>query len=279
MQISIFDYKIIKPFEIFGLTSNFLIVHIDTIIYSWIAMLILLVLSLIGKYSLKRKNSLFMVAFENIIDFFVNIFEESFDKFNFNYFSFVVSIFFFTLFCCLVGLIPFLDESTKDLNTTFALGLTSFCYVQYHKIKVHGMVMYLKEFLHPFFLLAPINIVGELAKVASMSFRLFGNILGGGVILTMMIEFVGIYKASFVLYAGIILLLSLILKKTNTIQSKILNKLVDLGVATLFLLCWAQIFFGIFEGIIQSFVITMLTITYLSMGIKKDNGSLKEKSS
>ena len=197
MKIAIFEYTIIKPFRALGLTGSFWNIHIDTLIYSWVAMLIIFSLVILGRAFLKKNPNLVSMGFEKVIGFFMDLCEESFKKFNYYYFAFVSTLFFFTLFCCLVGILPFLDESTKDLNTTLALGLTSFCYVQYQKIKIHGLLGYLKEFTHPFFLLAPVNIVGELAKIASMSFRLFGNILGGGVIFTMLVEFLGEYKMFF----------------------------------------------------------------------------------
>ena len=268
MKIAIFEYEKIYPLQKLGLTGDFWIMHIDTLVYTWYAMLVLLIVALIGRFFLlKREHSTVALAYEKLIGFFMNLCTESFNSFNLNYFIFVTSLFFFTLFCCLIGLIPFLDESTKDLNTTFALGLTSFMYVQYQKIKVHGLMGYLSEFAQPFFLLAPINLVGELAKIASMSFRLFGNILGGSIIFTMLIQLVDIYKVYFLSYVAITLLLALLLEKVPFItRYSGVTKVVRATIFIMFLLTWAQMFFGIFHGLIQSFVITMLTVTYFAMG-------------
>lgn len=274
MNLEIFDNPIIKPLAIFGLTGNFWSISYWTVIHTWVGMLILFALALVGRFFIKREGSLVGATFEYLVGMLVDLCKESFKPFNFYYFAFVASIFLFTLFSCLVGLIPFLDEATKDLNTTLALGSISFFYVQWQKICVHGFFGYCKEFAEPFALLAPINIIGELAKIASMSFRLFGNILGGGVIYLILLEFIGSVKAYFLVYTIFVLMLMLVFwifglyKKDVPHFKKILNFLIF----CLFLMAWVHMFFGVFEGLIQSFVITMLTITYLSMGTQVEEG-------
>ncbi len=270
MNISIFDYVATKPFQIFGLTGKFWIVHMDTLLYTWAAMAGLFFLAIAGRRVLQRKNSLSLLSltYERVIVFFLDLCKESFGSINYNYFYFITSLFLFTFSCCLIALVPFLDESTKDLNTTLAISLISFCYVQYQKIKVLGFGSYCKEFVTPFFLLAPINIVGEVAKIASMSFRLFGNILGGGIIFSMVVQLVNGYNYIFLIFMGVVLFLQCAGKyfkfiAEHQISMVFINRLTFI----LFLLVWAQIFFGIFEGLIQSFVLTMLTITYLATGI------------
>ena len=163
MRISIFEYVTKQPFQIFGLTGKFWTVHLDTLVYTWAAMAGLFFLALAGRRILQRKNSLSLLslAYERSVVFFLDLCKESFGTINYNYFYFVTALFLFTFSCCLIALVPFFDESTKDLNTTLAISLISFCYVQYQKIKFLGIGEYCREFITPFFLLAPINIVGE----------------------------------------------------------------------------------------------------------------------
>ena len=82
-------------------------------------------------------------------------------------------------------------------------------------------------YTEPFFVMAPLNIITEIANVVSLSFRLFGNILGGAIIV-MVISFLTRYV---ILPVGL------------------------------------NIFFGIFVGTIQAFVFTMLSMTYLAVAI------------
>jgi F-type H+-transporting ATPase subunit a len=272
MNLELFDVHVIRPFSFLGLTGDFWAVTYWTIIYTWVGMFMLFSAALIGRRFMNSERGLIYASFERMILVFIDLCTDSFKAFNFDYFAFIVTLFFFTLFSCLVGLIPFLDEATKDLNTTLAIGTISFMYVQIQKIKVHGFGGFCKEFIEPFALLAPVNIIGELAKICSMSFRLFGNILGGGVIYLILLEFIGTVKHIFLGYVAIVLLLALLffyLKKHifGTGMYKILNVLIGI----MFLLTWIQIFFGIFEGLIQAFVITMLTTTYLAIAVHTED--------
>lgn len=272
MSFDIFHHSIvIKPFESFGLTGKFWEIYLDTVIYTWIGMACLLLLVLIGRYFISRDLSIVSMAYEKTVGLLIDMFNESFSSFNFNYFSFIACIFLFTLFSCIVGVIPFCDEATKDLNTTLAIGLTSFLYIQFQKIKVHGIWGYLKEFMEPVFILFPIHVVGELSKIASMSFRLFGNILGGGIIFWMILQLLKVYQVYFIIYVITLGLMSLILFKTKQRGRFIkIEKFIKFGLNIAFLITWLQMFFGIFEGCIQAFVITMLTTTYLAIGVQHD---------
>ena len=83
-------------------------------------------------------------------------------------------------------LIPFFRSATSDLNATLALAVISAVATHILSIRVIGI----KEYFKRYFSLNPINlfvgfleIVSEFTKVVSLSFRLFGNIFAGGVVL------------------------------------------------------------------------------------------------
>lgn len=272
MKIDIFDEKVVKPFEFLGLKGKFWGIHIETLIYTWIAMFLLFSFILILRYFLRQKLNPAALVLEQSVSFLNNLCKESFGgNFKYEYFSFVSTIFFFTLACCIVGLIPFMDEATKDLNTTFALGSMSFFYVQYQKIRKHGFVEFLKEFTQPFFVLLPLNVIGELAKIASMSLRLFGNILGGAIIFSILLIFLSTYKFYFMIFCGSVLVSYFITNKFIDLKRyKILNAIFKSFLILTFTVAGLQMFFGIFEGFIQSFVLTMLTITYLSVALGQE---------
>ncbi len=272
MNIEIFNDRVIKPFENWGFVHSFWHINIETIYYTWIAMGILFALVLIARFFMKKDLNPVALIFEQSVSFFDNLCRESFgSSFKYEYFAFVSSIFFFTLFGCLVGLLPFLDETTKDLNTAFALGTLSFLYVHYHKIKVRGFLAYLKEFTEPIFILLPLNLVGEIAKVASMSFRLFGNILGGSIIFLIAINALAIYKEFFMIFSFAVLIIYFLANKFLDLEKyKILNIILKTSLVLIFFLAGAQMFFGIFEGFVQAFVLTMLTITYLAVAVQDE---------
>lgn len=80
------------------------------------------------------------------------------------------------------GLFFFLQPPTSNPNTTFALGLTAFLYYNAQGVKEQGLLHYLKHFMGPIAILAPlfivIEIIGHLARILSLGMRLFGNIFG-----------------------------------------------------------------------------------------------------
>lgn len=272
MNISIFNEKTINPFGFLGINNKFLFLNIETLRDTWIGMGIIVVLVLIARLYLRKDLNPISLIFEKSVSFFDDLCKESFgSSFRYEYFSFVSTIFFFTLFGCLVGLLPFVEESTKDLNTAFALGTLSFLYVNFHKIKQRGFIAYLKEFTEPIFILLPLNLIGEIAKVASMSFRLFGNILGGSIIFLIAVQALSTYKVFFMLLSLGTLVAYIIAKKFIDLKKyKIINMILNSFLLAVFLLAGAQIFFGVFESFVQSFVLTMLTITYLAVAIRDE---------
>jgi F-type H+-transporting ATPase subunit a len=92
--------------------------------------------------------------------------------------AFTVFIFLSNIF----GLFYFLQPPTANINTTVALALVSFLYFNWQGIRSQGVLHYLAHFAGPVLFLAPImfpiEIVGNVARVLSLSMRLFGNIMG-----------------------------------------------------------------------------------------------------
>jgi F-type H+-transporting ATPase subunit a len=86
------------------------------------------------------------------------------------------------LFSNLLGFVPDMAAPTANLNTTLALALTSFLYYNYIGIRENGLIGHLKHFTGPIWWIAwlmfPIEIVSNLARIMSLSMRLFGNIYG-----------------------------------------------------------------------------------------------------
>ncbi len=93
----------------------------------------------------------------------------------------------------LIGIVPGAYSPTQDLNTTLALAIMVFVVGRVASIVKRGFWTWLKGFFQPFWFMFPINLAGELSQILSHSFRLYGNILGGGIligILYMMVPYV-----------------------------------------------------------------------------------------
>lgn len=271
MNIPIFDYETIYPLARFGLTGKYFGLNIDTVAFTWVAMaLLFLAVFIIKKYYFSITNSIY-IGLEFAVETFADMCSESVGYFRHDYFSFVGTLFVFTFSCCLVSLLPFIEESTKDANTTFALSCASFFYILYQKSRQEGIMSFIKELFHPIFIMFPINLLGELSRIVSMSFRLFGNVLGGSVVFFVFVSVIARYKIAFISYVLLIgLLWLLFLKILSLSEDNILARVIRVNLNIVFILSWMQLFFGVFEALIQSFVIAILTITYLALSVEHD---------
>ncbi len=273
VEINLFKYTVIKPLSYFGLTNSFFDVNIDTLFYTWLGMVILFSLALLArKYMLRNEYSISAIILENSIDFFADLCKESLGCFQYRFFCFITAIFFFTLTCNIVSLLPFVEEATKDLNTTLALGISCFTYVQTQKIKQVGLWGYIKSYGEPLIFLIPLEIVGRFSSIISLSVRLFGNILGGYIIFDLLRNLIGIYKVPYMLGSIITLILYFLASKYLDLKKYFFIKIyLQVLLVAVFFITGVQMFFGIFEGFIQAFVISMLTLTYLSAALGSEH--------
>jgi F-type H+-transporting ATPase subunit a len=151
------------------------------ITYTWLAMAILIGLSLAARFSLKKTaptgvQNLLETIVSGLENFVVDIMGPE----GKHYLPLIGSLFLFILVCNLQGLFPGFDSPTANINTPLALALVAFTATHYIGIKRHG-IKYIKHFMGPMWALAPlmlpIELISHLARVMSLTFRLFGNMV------------------------------------------------------------------------------------------------------
>ncbi len=114
----------------------------------------------------------------------------------------------------------------------------------------------------------PLVLIDKVGKIVSMSFRLFGNILGGSIVFYLLIQLIGTYKIYFMILAAITLTGYMILERiADERRFALPRKVFNILWLTFYVLACTELFFGVFEGLIQAFVVSMLTITYLSVSL------------
>jgi F0F1-type ATP synthase membrane subunit a len=195
---------------------------------------------------------------------------ETLGSFDLQSFNVSFSLFLFAFSCTLVSLIPHIEEATRDINTTFAIALISFCFIQYKGFQAHGL-HHLKEYVQPFFFMLPMHLIGDVAKITSMSFRLFGNILAGSVILQLMFM---VLSSFFPYLAGYLLILITLSGTTYLLKNHFsfverFQSYLQLLYLVFLIPAGLQLFFGLFEGLLQSGVIALLTLTYTGLVTQK----------
>ncbi len=149
--------------------------------YSWFAMAVLIGLALAARFSLKKTAP---TGVQNLLETVVggleNFVLDIMGPEGTHYLSLIGSLFLFILVCNLQGLIPGFDSPTANINTTLALALVSFSATHYIGVKRHG-IGYVKHFMGPMWglapLMLPIELISHFARVMSLTFRLFGNMV------------------------------------------------------------------------------------------------------
>ncbi|GBC84756.1 ATP synthase subunit a [bacterium HR11] len=100
----------------------------------------------------------------------------------------------FILLANLMGLIPGLASPTSNLNVTAGAAIFVFLYYHLEGIRTHGLLGYIRHFMGPVWWLAwlflPVEIISHLARVLSLSVRLFGNIFGEDTVILILFMFI-----------------------------------------------------------------------------------------
>lgn len=154
----------------------------QTLTVSWLVMILLSALLIwlgsgLKVTNISRKQAVAEMGATALLNFVRGNMGKEFD----HYIPLVGTIFVTSVVSNLISLLG-LWSPTADLMTELAWALVVFVLITYHKIKSSGIGGYLKGFLDPIFVMAPINVMSECFTPISMACRHFGNILSGTVI-------------------------------------------------------------------------------------------------
>jgi len=186
----------VKPFEWVGL-GHFAHTY-PHVIYSWVVMVALIILGLIATRGVSmiptKAQNFFEVIISGIEEFMVTVTGEEGRWL----FPLAGTVFLYIAICNLVGLIPGFYPPTASLNTTLSCALTVVIFTHVLGVMYHGPA-YIKHFLGPVWwmvpIIFPIEIIGHLARILSLSFRLFGNMMGHELVLTILFLLAGAFFA------------------------------------------------------------------------------------
>ncbi|MFC2079367.1 F0F1 ATP synthase subunit A [Candidatus Bipolaricaulota bacterium] len=204
------------------------------VIMSWIVIVLLVVLALFLRRALRQdvedKPNRVQAALDALIGLLQGQLTSSFssERLGRELFAFISTLFLFVLFSNWLGVVPGLSSPTQDLNVTMGLALMVFGVSQYFAMRAKGMKAYWKGYLEPVPFLLPLNIVGELSRPLSHAFRLFGNILAGSILVSVVMA-----------------------KFAPIVVPSILN-----------------LIFGLFFGAIQAFVFAILAVAYINVAVE-----------
>jgi len=226
-------------------------VHSDTMITTWIVMLISLAFFawLGSSYRETRRVGRVQATFENMINWLGDLAISSIGRRGERFVPVFVSIFIFIFLLNQVGFFPFKElgmpfggSPTADLNTTVAYALIVYVGIWITAIRRGGVGAF-KHLAQPFAILLPLNLIEDMARPITLSLRLFFNIFVGELLIYVAVQIItsGVHVGAFDL----------------SLAAAIMPFLIE--------------FFNFFIGTLQAFVFTLLSIVYLSLATAEEH--------
>lgn len=218
-----FDNRVITTLDVFGETIWITETHIST----WILMAVLIGIALVVRITLSKFKDV-PTKGQNVIEAMVeamdNFVTSTMGRENRAYGAWFFGVFTFIILSNFSGLAN-LRPPTADISTALALSMSTFILIHASGI-IKNPKGYGKGYFEPLPFLLPINIIGELSVILSLSIRLFGNILSGFIILGLIYYLIPMWAA------------------------------IALPAALHF-------YFDIFAGAVQAFIFTMLSMIFI----------------
>lgn len=186
----------VKIFELIGL-GHFAHSY-PHVIYTWVIMALLIALGVLATKSISmipsKAQNVFEVVLSGIEDFMIGVTGEEGRWL----FPIAATIFIYIFACNLIGLVPGFLPPTASLNTTLSCALPVVIFTHIIGIKYHGP-KYIKHFFGPVWwmipIIFPIEVIGHIARILSLTFRLFGNMMGHELVLGILFGLAGLFFA------------------------------------------------------------------------------------
>lgn len=175
-----------------------------------------------------RKQTLLESVYSYLDDFVHGLIGDHYKR----YLPLIGTIYIYVLIMNLAGIIPGWASPTANINVPAGLAIVVVLYVQYEGIRVNGLKGYLMHFVGDPWWLGPLNFpihaVGEVARVLSLTIRLFGNIFGEDVVIVILIFLAGMFTKGIVPFQAPMYLLAMF---TSFVQAMVFSILACVYIA------------------------------------------------
>jgi F-type H+-transporting ATPase subunit a len=247
----------LQPHVIIPLKIGSLDISITNAVISiWVAsILVFLTLTLAG-----RIGKLIPQGLQNLMESLVNFIRQSLireilGEEGMVWFPFIATLFFFILFCNLLGLVPKMFTATSNINVTATLAAMVFVLTQGAGIVKHGLIGYSKTFvprgmpggiagkiLVGFMII--VEIISQLARPFSLAVRLFANMTAGHMVILVFISMIFMFQG--ILARVLITPMSVVMTVT-------------------------MMAFEIFVSLLQAFIFAILASIYISLAVHPEH--------
>jgi len=179
----------LSPDETIYWQYDFVVIN-ATLVWTWVVMLLLVSVSVLVTRNLKTdlKISRWQCVLEMIVTNINQQIKEVGLQHPEKYIGFIGTLFLFIATANLLSIVPFYLAPTGSLSTTAALALSVLIAVPFFGIQQTGFGSYLKTYLKPTVFMLPLNIISEASRTLALAVRLFGNIMSGGVIISILLS-------------------------------------------------------------------------------------------
>lgn len=219
-------------------------------INSWLVMISIIGICLYLTHGLRTRN---ILKRQHLAEWIIKSVEKLVNQNMGEYFAgfvpFIISIIALSAFSSLLALCG-LFPPTSDINVVAGWAILVFLLITYYKLK-GGVLNYLKGFTEPIFIMAPLNVLGEVATPISMAFRHYGNVISGTVI-------------SVLIAAALQGLSSLVLGWLPGILGEI--PFLQIGIPAVL-----SVYFDIFSSCMQAYIFAMLTMLNISGAFSEED--------
>jgi F-type H+-transporting ATPase subunit a len=214
----------------------------ESAFFAIIVGILMIIFAILSTRKLKRDPRGIQGVAELIVELIYNFVRGNMGAANLVYAPLIGTMFMFLAVGSALGLFGF-RAVTADMNATFAMGILVFFIIQGSAIHKKGVGGYLKSFGEPYPFMLPIKVMEEFTFPISLSFRIFGNIFAGVIIMELCMEALH-YLSESIVHLPI--------------------PLFQVGIPMPL-----NLFFDAFEPLLQAFVFTMLTMSFIVKGMSK----------
>lgn len=213
--------------EIFGISVS------STVITTWVVMLVLIVVTVILRLTVINRMKDEPKGLQNALETAVETLEKYTDSkaegtgSGLAAYLFVLAL--FMIGCAVVELFGY-RAPTSDITMTFAMSLITFFLINYYGLKKKGLGGRIKSLASPTPIVFPMKIVSDIAIPVSMACRLFGNMLGGMIVMELLYSALGAFA---------------------------------IGIPSI-----VGLYFNVFHPLIQAFIFVTLTLTFINEAIE-----------
>ncbi len=208
--------------------------------------ILLIILGIVCGRGLTKRPGKKQVLVEKGVSALYNLVETTMGKHNAKYAPYIGTLFLSSLFGSLIGLTKIFRSTTADLMVVLGWAFVTTALCWYEGIRNNGFFKWLKGFAEPVVFILPINIISEVAQPIAMAFRHFGNIAGGGVLMS-------------IVYAALAALSTMVFKGLPAAIASVMPPVFQIGIPAVL-----SLYFDLFSSLIQAFVFSLLTMVYIS---------------